>query len=79
MISNELGIFLIIVVVLLCVCLLLFLLIFTLSGAISLFAVAIAQGFIGGIAYVAAWVFMFPIMLIVCAILGFLRYLNSDE
>lgn len=33
-------------------------------GAISLLAVAADQGFIGLVAYFAAWFFLFPIMLI---------------
>ena len=36
------------------------------QGAVALFHYASEQGFVGLVAYVAAWVFMFPIMLVVC-------------
>ena len=47
------------------------LLIAAFSGAVSLFAFAAEQGFIGIAAYIACWVFLFPAMLIICIIVGF--------
>ena len=40
------------------------------SGAIVLFAFAAEQGFLGIAAYIACWVFFFPVMLIICIIVG---------
>lgn len=46
-----------------------------LIGAIVLFEFAADQGFIGLAAYVACWVFLFPVMLVICIIVGlFVRY-----
>ena len=39
-------------------------------GAIFLFAFASEQGFIGLAVYIACWVFLFPVMLIICIIVG---------
>lgn len=47
------------------------------AGAVNLFAMACEQGFIGIIVYFAAWVFLLPVMLILCAISGWL--ILSDE
>ncbi len=41
------------------------------TGAIFLFAYAAEQGFIGVAAYVACWVFLFPVMLIASIITGY--------
>lgn len=41
-----------------------------LGGAAYLFYFAIEQGFIGLAAYVAAWVFMFPVMLVISTGIG---------
>lgn len=46
-------------------------------GAVNLFAMACEQGFIGIIVYFAALVFLLPVMLILCAISGWL--ILSDE
>jgi hypothetical protein len=40
------------------------------AGAVSLFALAADQGFIGVAVYLACWVFLFPFMLGGCAIVG---------
>ena len=49
-------------------------------GAVFLFAFAAEQGFIGLAAYVACWVFLFPVMLVVCIINGFfLMWAGRDE
>ena len=40
-------------------------------GAPFLFALAAEQGFIGRAAYVVCWVFLFPVMLIICIVIGF--------
>lgn len=45
----------------------------TLFGAAFLFAYAGEQGFIGFAVYIACWVFMFPVMLIVSLIVGILN------
>ncbi len=39
-------------------------------GALALFAFAGEQGFIGIAAYIACWVFLFPVMLVVCIVVG---------
>lgn len=50
-------------------------------GAAYLLAFAAGQGFIGLVAYAAAWVFLLPIMAITSGVLGFLSYLadRRDE
>ena len=40
-------------------------------GAAYLFTLASEQGFIGLAAYLACWVFFFPVMLIICIVIGF--------
>jgi len=40
-------------------------------GAAFLFAAASKQGFIGLAVYVACWVLLFPVMLIICIGIGF--------
>ena len=40
------------------------------AGAFSLFGFASEQGFVGLAAYVAAWVFAFPVMLVICIGIG---------
>lgn len=42
-----------------------------LIGALALLAFAGEQGFVGLAAYVACWVFFFPVMLVICIIVGF--------
>ena len=63
-----------IIVALLLIGLALRLLVFAFVGAAHLFAIAAAQEFIGLAVYFACWVFMFPLMLVVCIILGFFSY-----
>lgn len=41
-------------------------------GAILLLAFASEQGFLGIAAYLACWVFLFPVMVIICGVIGFL-------
>ncbi|OHC73461.1 MAG: hypothetical protein A3B62_03275 [Rhodospirillales bacterium RIFCSPLOWO2_01_FULL_65_14] len=40
------------------------------TGAVFLFGFAAEQGFLGLAAYIACWVFFFPVMLIICIIVG---------
>ena len=40
------------------------------TGAVLLLAFASEQGFVGLAAYIALWVFLFPVMLVVCIIIG---------
>ena len=48
-------------------------------GAVLLLEAAGNQGFIGFILYVAAWVFMFPVMLIISIIYGFVARQQERE
>ena len=45
----------------------------TFGGAALLFAWATRAGFVGFIAYIAAWVFMLPVMAALCGVAGFAR------
>ncbi len=55
------------------------LLIAAFGGAVFLFAFAAEQGFIGIAAYIACWVFFFPVMLVICIIVGlFIIWANRD-
>jgi hypothetical protein len=45
---------------------------YALAGALQLFGFAAEQGFLGIAAYVACWVFMAPVMLIGCIVVGYL-------
>jgi hypothetical protein len=45
----------------------------TLGAAALLFSWATRAGFVGFVAYLAAWAFMFPIMAVLCAVAGFAR------
>jgi hypothetical protein len=45
----------------------------TLGVAALLFAWAMRAGFVGFVAYIAAWVFMFPIMATLCGVAGLAR------
>jgi hypothetical protein len=45
----------------------------TLRAATLLFAWAMRAGFIGFAAYLAAWVFMFPVMAAICTAAGLIR------
>lgn len=47
-------------------------------GAVVLFGFAAEQGFIGIAVYVACWVFGFPVMLVICIIVG-LFHLWADR
>jgi hypothetical protein len=47
-----------------------FLIKYLLIGAISLFAWAVEQGFVGVAAYFACWFFLFPIMVVASIITG---------
>lgn len=40
------------------------------AGAVALFGFAAEQGFIGIAAYIACWVFFFPVMLAIAVIVG---------
>lgn len=44
-------------------------------GAVVLLQFAAAQGFLGLAAYIAMWVFLFPVMLVVCAIVGLITWI----
>jgi hypothetical protein len=46
------------------------LLLCALEGALALLAIALAQGFVGIVAYFAAWVFLLPFMLVASVGLG---------
>ncbi len=48
-------------------------------GAIAIFAWASEQGFLGFIAYFAAWVFLFPLMIIFSFIGGLIHTINEKE
>ena len=43
------------------------------TGALVLFAYAGEQGFIGIAVFIACWVFMFPVMVVLAAIIGLLN------
>ena len=58
-------------------CGLVWLLICAVGGALQLFAFAAEQDFLGVIAYIAAWVFLFPVMLVLCAVIGIVRRLTN--
>lgn len=58
-------------------CLLLGFAAYVVTGAVNLLAMASEQGFIGIIVYFAAWVFLLPVMIILCAINGWVSL--SDE
>jgi hypothetical protein len=45
----------------------------TLGAAALLLAWAMRAGFIGFVAYIAAWVFMFPVMAVLCGVAGLAR------
>ena len=45
----------------------------TLGSATLLFSWAIRAGFLGFVAYLAAWVFMFPVMAALCTVAGCVR------
>src|SRR6056297_2453184 len=47
------------------------------AGAIVMLSLAAAQGFVGLVAFVAAWVFLFPIMLVIAIVLGFVASLGE--
>lgn len=49
------------------------------SGAVVLFGWAATQGFVGLTAYVAAWVFLFPIMLVASLVTGLVTSLLLRE
>lgn len=44
----------------------------TFTGAGVLLAYAAESGFVGLAAYIAMWFFLFPVMLIICLVLGFI-------
>ncbi len=55
------------------------LLIAAFGGAVFLFAFAAEQGFVGIAAYIACWVFLFPVMLVICIIVGlFIMWAGRD-
>lgn len=47
-------------------------------GAVYLLGFASEQGFIGLACYVACWVFLFPVMLVICIIVGIFINFTSD-
>jgi len=50
---------------------------FAFAGALHLLAYASEQGFVGIAVYIACWVFMLPVMLGVCIIIGWLQSRNE--
>ena len=70
------DIFIIVIVVLLLIGLAISILIFGFLGALAQFAWAAESGFIGVIIFVAAWVFLFPVMAIWAVIWGFITTLQ---
>ncbi|MGM0583470.1 MAG: hypothetical protein ACQEUZ_02305 [Pseudomonadota bacterium] len=49
-------------------------------GALELFGMAAAQGFVGLVAYVAAWVFLLPVMAVASGVIGFFAWrMNRAE
>lgn len=48
------------------------------GGALYLFGLASEQGFIGLAVYIAVWVFMFPVMLGICIIIGLFLMFSGD-
>ena len=48
-------------------------------GAVFFLDLASDQGFIGLAAYLAVWVFMFPVMLVICIIVGFGKRQEQKE
>jgi len=47
-------------------------------GAIKLLGFASEQGFIGVAAYIACWVFMLPVMIVLSVVVGFFVPINDD-
>ncbi len=69
--TGEIGIIILLVVAgLLAVWLAIKLFRWALAGALYLLAFAGEQGFIGLAAYIACWVFLFPVMLVISIIIG---------
>ena len=62
-----------IIALLIAVRLALWLIVIVATGAVVLFAYAVEQGFIGIAAFIACWVFMFPVMVVLAAIIGLLN------
>ena len=50
-----------------------------LAGAVALFGYASGQGFVGLVAYSAAWVFLFPVMLVASFAVGLAIRLTCDQ
>ena len=48
------------------------------SGAVFLLAFAAKQGSVGITVYIACWVLVFPVMLVICIIVGFFIMANRD-
>lgn len=48
-------------------------------AAINLLAWALEWGFLGGAVYIACWVFMLPVMVVICFIGGLFVSLPPDE
>jgi uncharacterized membrane protein len=44
------------------------------NGALVMLSFASAQGFVGLVAFVAAWVFLFPVMLLIAIVIGFFMH-----
>ena len=50
-----------------------------LLGVAALFAWAGESGFLGMAAFIACWVFMFPVMLVICPLFGFFLIWGGKE
>ena len=48
-------------------------LVYGLTGAVLIFGLAAAQGFIGIVAFIAAWIFLFPVMAVWAIAWGFIE------
>lgn len=49
------------------------------AGAMFVLELAAEQGFIGIAVYIACWVFFFPVMLVICVIIGlFILWTDRD-
>lgn len=70
--DPAVSIALIVVAIIVAIGLVLGLLMLAFRGAANLFVMAAEQGFIGLAVYFACWIAGFPVMLVVCIILGFL-------
>lgn len=49
------------------------------AGAVFLFAFASEQGFVGLAVYIALWGLFFPVMLVVCIVIGLVAMWNEKQ